>query len=136
MSNTTYDICLFLDNIDKYKSKQYTTKQMVSMNDNMEKRIIRKLRTINIKSIELIILNINILIDKQLSYHKIVDIINRDYPCIKDSKMEVFNVLSKYILNKYKCIGFRFRYGQKEAYDIFKHKLTKSNYYWGLLIAL
>ena len=130
--NQPNDLELFFDNVKKYCSNIIDDKTF-ALYTGFTPNTIKKIKIMNIDTIEKIHININILISNNLSYDNIITIINNNY---SHPLLDAMREINMYLLNLYfKHMNImEYRYGQKEAYNIFRKKI-KQPQYWGLMIA-
>ena len=130
--NQPNDLELFFDNVKKYCSNIIDDKTF-ALHTGFTPNTIKKIKIMNIDTIEKIHININILISNNLSYDNIITIINNNY---SHPLLDAMREINMYLLNLYyKHMNImEYRYGQKEAYNIFRKKI-KQPQYWGLMIA-
>ena len=130
IENYNDDLELFQNDIDNTEISTFQSFYNFSINT------IEQIKTFKMKTIDRMILNINMLIDSNLSYNNIIIEINNNYPKDVNPKIDALNEASLFLVNtyfKYKNKN-KYRYGQEEAYKLFMSKMDLSEY-WGLMIA-
>ena len=137
--NYVDDLHIFLDDVDNYCNDTIDYDIFFSIYDKFTQETVEIIKNFELSTFNTLNSNIHLLINNNLSYDDIINQLNNDYVQCKNLKLYAMYEISVYLLDLYfkynkQTATFKFRYGQKEAYDIFKQKLQLPTY-WGLMIA-
>lgn len=137
--NYVDDLHIFLDDVDNYHNYRIDYDIFFSLYDKFTQETSEIIKNFELSTFNMLNSNVHLLINNNLSRSDIISQLNNDYVQCKSFKLYAMYEISVYLLDLYfkynkQTDSFKFRYGQKEAYDIFKQKLQLPKY-WGLMIA-
>jgi hypothetical protein len=109
IENYNDDLELFQNDIDNTDIPTFQSFYNFSINT------IEQIKTLKMKTIDRMILNINMLIDSNLSYNNIIIKINNNYPKDVNLKIDALNEASLFLVNTY----FKYKNNKKthQQYD-------------------